>query len=347
MNIDIEKSKVTLKDIAEKAKVSTTIVCQVINNAPNIRVSDIKRERILKVASELNYVVNRIRKSLVDGKTNIIGIAISGFVTPIFSTSFFLELIQGVGFGLEKNKYDLLLFQPKNGASMDELWRKTVQGGLLEGNFIKDKFIIKLDDNKFPYVLIGRKLVGREVNYVTLDYFHSSYSTVEHLIKLGHKHVGFIGALLLETIMTNMTDRGKGYIHALTENRIKPVNDFIAYSKQITINEGYRIMQKFLKSFKKPTAIFAAHDLLVIGAMNAIKENGLNIYLMILQLLVVTICQKLQWSIQTLTTIKFPLYELGKASVEMLIKIINRKEDKIKRKQTLPTSLIIRRSCGG
>jgi len=344
-------SKITLKDIAKEAKVSTTIASQVINDVPGVRVSDITKIRILKIADELNYYPNRIAKSLVSGKTNIIGIAISGFVTPVFLTSFFTELIQGAGHELEEYGFNLLLFQPNRKTNSDKLWKNTVLSGLLEGillegNFIKDEFVLKLDDKKFPYVLMGRKLVQREINYVALDYFGGSYSAVEHLIKLGHKRIGFIGAPILKDTMTNMIDRKKGYIHALNENRIKTSNDFMTESSDFSVNEGYRQMEKLLKSRIKPTAILAAHDSLAIGAMDAIRENKLRVPEDIAVIGFDDIPEALN-VYPKLTTIKYPLYDLGKESAKMLSKIISHEENEIIRQKVLPTKLIIRDSCGG
>ena len=139
----MNRRNITLKDIAKEAKVSIATASQVVNNVPTVRVSDATKKRILKAADELNYFPNRIAKSLVSGKTNIIGIAISGFIAPVFSTSFFVELIRGVGHDLEEHAFNLLLFQQNCKTSTDELWQKTIltgllEGILLEGNFIKD-----------------------------------------------------------------------------------------------------------------------------------------------------------------------------------------------------------------
>jgi len=221
-----------------------------------------------------------------------------------------------------------------------------LDGILLEGNFIKDEFILKLDDKKFPYVLMGRRLVQRQVNYVTLDYFGVSYSAVKHFIELGHKRIGFIGAPILKDTMTNLIDRREGYIQALKDNRIKLSSDFMIQSDDITVSEGYKQMKKILDLHIKPTAVLVAHDSLAIGAMNAIRENKLRIPKDI-AVIGFDDTQESQNVNPKLTTIKYPLNDFGRESAKTLREIISSKKSKTKRQKVLPTELIVRDSCGG
>lgn len=341
--------KVTLKDVAKKAKVSMATASQAINNIYSARINNKTRDRVIKAAEELGYHANRIAQSLTSGKTGIIGLAISGFVTPLFSTSFFSELIRGVGVGLEESGYNLLLSHTKRETEPNQLYRETIGTGLLdgiilEGNFIKDEFVLRLEDENFPYILIGRELIQKEVNYIKLDYFGGSCLAVNHLIKLGHSRIGFIGGTKIKT-MTNIIEREKGYIHELKENGIKPIPDLIVYGDNLTYDEGYKSMQEILKSHVKPTAILTAHDSLAIGAMNAIKENGLRVPQDIAVIGFDDTPESLMVT-PRLTTIRYPLFDLGKTSVDMLDKILNKEGKNIREQKVLPTQLIVRESCG-
>jgi LacI family transcriptional regulator len=340
--------KVTLNDVAKKAKVSMSTASQAINNIHSARINNKTRDLVIKTAEELGYRANRIAQSLANGKTGIIGLAISGFVTPLFSTSFFSELIRGVGIGLEESGYNLLLLHVKKEAEPDQLYRETIGTGLLdgimlEGNFIKDEFVLRLEEEKFPYVLIGRELIQKEINYIKLDYFGGSSQSVKHLIKLGHSRIGFIGGTKIKT-MTNMVEREKGYFHELKENGIKPIPDFIVRCDNLTYDEGYKSMQKILKNHLKPTAIIAGHDSLAIGAMNAIKENGFRIPEDIAVIGFDDTPESLMVT-PRLTTVKFPLFDLGRTGADMLNKILSKEGSNIKEQQVLPTQLIVRESC--
>ena len=342
--------KVTLKDVAAKAKVSMTTASLAINNIHSARINNKTKDRIIKAAEELGYRANRIAQSLANGKTGIIGLAISGFVTPLFSTSFFSELIRGVGVGLEESGYNLLLLPAKRETEPDQLYRETIGTGLLdgmilEGNFIRDEFILRLEEENFPYILIGRELIQKEVNYIKLDYSGGSSQSVKHLIKLGHSQIGFIGGTKIKT-MTNMIEREKGYIHELKENGIELIPDFIVRCDNLTCDEGYKSMQVMLSNHIKPTAIIAGHDSLAIGAMNSIKENGLCVPEDIAVIGFDDTPESLIVS-PKLTTIKFPLFDLGRTSVDMLNNILNKDGKKIREQKVLPTQLIVRESCGG
>ncbi|MGZ5549011.1 MAG: LacI family DNA-binding transcriptional regulator, partial [Nitrososphaeraceae archaeon] len=187
--------------------------------------------------------------------------------------------------------------------------------------------------------------IQKEVNYIKLDYFGGSCLAVKHLIKLGHSRIGFIGGTKIKT-MTNIIEREKGYIHTLIENGIRPIPDLIVYGEDLTYNEGYKSMKEILKSHIKPTAILAAHDSLAIGAMNAIKENGLSTPENIAVIGFDDTPESLMIR-PKLTTIRYPLFDLGKASVDMLDRILNKEGKKIREQQVLPTQLIVRESCGG
>jgi len=342
------KLKVSLMDVAKEAMVSVTTVSHVVNNIPYARINGDTRKRILEIIEKLGYQPNRIAKSLVTGKTNIIGLAILGFISPFFSTSFFSELINGVDNGLEKFNYNLLLFNPKRG-DPDYLYKNTIESGLidgiiLEGNFIDDEFILNLEKEKFPYVLIGRELIQKKINCVTSDYFGGSYCAVNHLIKLGHRIIGFIGGPRLRT-MTNIIDRERGYIKALREKGITIVSDLVVNSDNISKNTGYELMKKLLNNSIRPTAIIAANDLLAIGAMEAIRQKGLKIPS---DVAVIGFDDLPEASIvkPKLTTVRFAMFDMGKNAAELLIKLINKRETSITEK-ILPTKLIIRESCGG
>jgi len=344
-----QKVKVTLKDVAQKAKVSMATASQAINNIHSARINNKTRDRILKASQELGYHANRIAQSLANGKTGIIGLAISGFVSPLFSTSFFSELIRGVGVGLEEHGYNLLLLPPKRETEPDQLYRETIGTGLLdgiilEGNFIKDEFVLRLEEENFPYVLIGRELIQKEVNYIKLDYSGGSSQAVKHLIKLGHSRIGFIAGTKIKT-MTNMVERETGYIHELKENGIDPDSDLIVRCDDLSYDNGYKSMQEILKSHTRPTAIIAGHDLLAIGAINAIKENGLCVPE---DIAVIGFDDIPESSIVAprLTTIRFPLFDLGRNGVYMLNKVLNKKDKNVREHQVLPTQLIVRESCG-
>ena len=348
MKKQVKKS--TLKDVAGRAGVSLTTASQAINNILSARINKSTRERIIKAAEFLNYQANKVAKSLSDGKTGIIGFAISGFMEPLFSTSFFSELIRGVGAGLDECGLKLLLLHPGREDDPVQLYRETIGTGFLdgiimEGNFIGDEFVLRLEKEDYPYILIGRELLNKKVKYVKLDYFNGSFQAVNHLVNLGHRNIGFIGGTSSEKV-TNLMEREKGFIYALEKNSIKPVPDIIVRGECLNDYEGYKCMQKILKSKIKPTAIIAAHDSLAIGAMNAIKDKKIKIP----EDIAVTGFDDIPEASMVrpaLTTVQYPLFDLGRTSAILMHELLIKENNNISIKKVLPTKLVIRESCGG
>jgi DNA-binding LacI/PurR family transcriptional regulator len=343
-----KKLKVTLSDVALESKVSITTISQVLNNVSNSRISNATKEKVIKAANKLGYQPDRIARSLAIGKTNIIGLAISGFTSPTFSTPFFSELIRGIGGELEKRNYDLLMLYPKRDSNPDKFYQNTIGTGLLdgiilEGSFIRDEFIIKLHNEGFPYILIGRELQKKKIRCVLSDYFNGAYLATKHLIKIGHRRVAFIDGPKGNR-RSNIRDRRKGYVHALKEYGIEPISELMIYSDNISQSTGYKCMKKLLSACLKFTAVFTAHDLLAIGAMKAIKENGLKIPDDIAVVGFSDLPEALMVR-PRLTTVRHNLLEIGEAAASLLIQAINGIDNK--RKQLFPTRLIIRESSGG
>jgi DNA-binding LacI/PurR family transcriptional regulator len=233
-----KRQRIRLADVAERAKVSLTTTSHALNDIPDARVSSATRARLREAARELGYQPNAVARSLAVGKTDIVGFAISGFVSPLFATPFFSEMIRSAGHGLEPSGYNLLLIHPRPGEEAEQLYRQTVgtgliDGALLEGNFIKDELVLRLDDEGFPYVLVGRELPQREVTFVTLDYSGASYQATRHLMQLGHRSIGFIGGPRVQT-MTNIVDRERGYRLALAERGGRPGGAMVVHGDDIS-----------------------------------------------------------------------------------------------------------------
>lgn len=340
------KKKIKLLDVSKKAGFSTTTVSQALNNVKTARISPESRAKILETAKELGYVPDQLARSLVLGKTNIIGLVISGFISP-FSTPFYSEFIRGVGLSLEKNNYYLLIIEPKKDDSLEEIYAKTagnrlIEGLIIDGNYIKDSFIIRLNKENYPFVVSGREIPGIKINCVTQDYYNGAYNATKYFIKKEHKNICFIGGPN-NTEMTNLIDREIGYREALKDNSLIIREELMLNSNDITIEEGYRLMNKVLSFSSKTTAVLAANDLLAIGAMNAIKEHKLNIPG---DIAVIGFDDFPESSIISpkLSTLKYDLLKNGETLGDLLIEFIKNKN--ISKNIVMQPSLIIRESSG-
>jgi len=209
----------------------------------------------------------------------------------------------------------------------------------LEGN-LQEEYLTPFFNSGFPYVVIKRYLPHRPINCVVVDDKQIAFEATGYLIGLGHVRVGLI------TTRSQMTgsDRYKGYLKSLETHGIAADPSLICWAKDYYEEYGYEAAVKLLALEDRPTAIFAASDLLAVGAYAAIKEAGLRIP----EDVAVVGCADIPAAaslVPSLTTVKVFYYDLGVQSTKFLLDIIS---DKMQppQKVTIEHSLIMRESCG-
>ena len=190
-------------DIARAAGVSQATVSIVLGGRDNggVRISEATREHILEVARNLAYSVNPVARSLAGGRNQILGVYTFEAVFPTVGRDFYQPFLLGIEQEAEQVGYDLLLF---TSASMPGKRRSIYAGGvnrlaMADGSILlgrqDDKAeIARLARERFPFVYIGRRDVeGAEISYVAADYAQATDHVVEHLVKLGHRSLAYLG----------------------------------------------------------------------------------------------------------------------------------------------------------
>jgi LacI family transcriptional regulator len=335
----------TIKDIAEKAGVSIATVSKTINNYPDVNPKT--REKILKIAKELNYFPNAVAKSLVQKKTNTIGVFFGNKVNSGFDHPFFLDVISAIREVVGNAGYDLLVFTNKNKdrATYATLCRERSVDGvvlLLTGEGKKrTEPLVELQESGIPCIAIDIPLEGERCTYVESDNYSGAKQAVQHLIDLGHKRIAFIGG---DEISKTSYDRLRGYQDALMENKIgfDPAMIRLGYfSKEKAKEETIRLMEQ------KPdiTAFFAVSDEMAISVMQTVKSLGRRVPQDI-SVIGFDDIKEAEFSSPPLTTIRQDKYGLGSQAASLLLQII---EDPDYRCEpvTLPCQLIRRASKAG
>lgn len=308
---------VTIKDVAKEANVSITTVSRVLNDKPDV--NDDTKKKIKKIIEELNYKPNDIARGLVLNKTNTIGLIIPDIANP-----FFPGVARGVEDIARKFNYSVIYSNTGNDKDKEKeaielLKSKRVDGMIvsLSVNQKNKELLRRLKKEKFPVVQIDRKIPGVNTPAVVVDNIKSAKDVVNYLKIQGHKDIGHITGDL-EVIPSR--DRLKGFKQALNELGLQLKNEWIKkgdYSK----DSGYNKMKEILSSKVKPTAVFAANDLMALGAYQAILEEGLQIPI---DISIVGHDDIELTSLVTpkLTTVNQPKYKLGESAVELLVKKI-------------------------
>lgn len=332
---------ITIYDIARITGYSPTTVSKVFNGYTDV--SQKTRRIILDTAAELGYVPNANARSLTTKRSWTIGVL---FVEPSGSGirhPYFGGVIEGFMKVATSKGFDLMFISKDIGG------RKS---GYLEHCKIRgvDGVVVILPDSTDPYF---HELMTSSIPMVMLDYdttvrgsvssdnIQGSIMAVNYLHDLGHRKIAHISGGL-STFAGER--RLKGYEMALNELGI-PVNpDYIVEGSHIdySAESGYDAMLKLLRLKELPTAIFAAEDNLAVGAIQAIREQGLRVP-EDFSIIGFDDIEMAKYLTPALTTIKQDTYLLGRSAADMLISCIETGDST--GSIMLPTELIVRDSC--
>lgn|SRR5690554_1338447 len=309
----------TLKDVATASGVSSTAASLVLNNRPN-NISEKTKEKILKVAKELDYHPNYTARSLATKKTKTIGVII-----PDISNAFFAEAVRTIQVELSKNGYDMFLCNSEEKFENDIKYIKLFANRNVDGLILTMSAESMIADNQktiakllktyqIPYVLFDRYYPNSKYK-VFVDNFSSGYEVAKLLLNLGHTNIGVItGPLNLNSAQ----DRLLGLKKACEEHNVILEDSKIVQGKY-DMDSGREGAKKLLGNV---TAIFAFNDLQAFGVIETAKSMGLKIpedfslvgfddifYSTILD--------------TRLTTVRQPIFEMSKIICESLITLMN------------------------
>ncbi len=334
------KKKVSLKDIASKAGVSTALVSYVLNDQKSGRIRKEVAMKIKEIAQELNYRPNQIAKSLKTNKTYTIGLIVADI-----SNSFFSNLARIIEDEADKFKYTVIFGSADENAGksfrlINALLDRQVDGFIIAPAEHAESNINYLREHDIPFVLIDRYFPGVETNWVSLDNYKASYAATRHLLDGGNIKPGLI---TYNTDLYNLQERKRGYEDALKDNNIK-LNK--SWSKEIFFGEDIKLLVEKaisdLLSLPKPidSLLFTSNTLALYG-LKFINEKKIKIPD---ELALVTF-DELDASdlfYAPLTYLKQPMQEMGQIATRILLENID-KEKKI-RQVNLDATLVIRQS---
>ena len=328
----------SLKDVAKKAGVGLGTASRVLNNNPSV--SKETKELVLKAMEELNYTPNAIARSLKLNSTKTIGVII-----PDITSEYYPEVVRGIEDMAKISEYNILLCntdlcEEKEIKAIKMLLEKKVDGILFMSNTIGKELNYELKLIGVPTIFISTKdSEGTFIN-VNIDNELASFEGVNYLCSLGHKKIAMLAGVFKDP--NSGVPRIKGYKKALLENNIEINEDYILEG-DYTFKAGYLNMKKILSSNERPTAVFAASDTMALGAAKAILESGYKIPEDI-SLLGFDGIELGEYFYPPLTTISQPRYEMGKVGMQILEKIINKKDIDTK-SIMMKHTLIKRGSC--
>lgn len=332
-------------EIAKKAGVSRSTVSRVLNGEGYV--SEDARKRVTEVIEAENYVPNPVARALVTKRNQIIGIVIPDTIKSILDTEnshYYSTLLQGITEEAHLRNYATLLWVGHETEDEREYYKRLLKNHLMDGLLLvasvsrESQLLNQLIANKRPWVQIGRPLQNPEsVSYVGVDNVKAAEQAVKYLLFGGRRRIGTITGFLDNA---DSQDRLLGYTQALASMGI-PVDPKLIIKGGFSRDWGYTGMKALLQ--EGVDAVFAASDLIAVGAMQAIQEAGRRIPddIAIIGFDDLPVATQLKPS---LTTIRQPIAEKAAQATSVLLGLIEgTMEPPVQ--ILLPTQLIIRESA--
>lgn len=328
-------SQPTISDIAERAGVSSMTVSQVLRSKG--RNSEATRQKVLQIADELGYVANASARRLKGVQTNVIGMLVIDVTLPYYAL-----IAQGVGFGARECRRDFLMFSTLGLDSEKEQRRiGQLSFGLTDGLVLVSphsslEYLRRTQDLGSPFVLISELHKVDGISTVNAENRDGAFAAMHHLLDLGHTRIAFIGGgshSLQNRVRTEV------YLEAMRTRHL-PVPEGYMPCGHFQTEGGLLAAWKLLNRPDPPTAIFAANDNMAAGAIEAARQQGLRVPE---DLSVVGFDDfgAAQLS-PPLTTVRHPLFELGRQAGLLLCDLIDGK--RTEQHLELPSELIVRQS---
>ena len=335
----MEKSSVTIADVAEATHVSKMTVSRVINGQPGVSAKT--RQRILEAIEQLGYVHS------ANSRTRSNGVRLIGLLIPDITTTYMGEILRGVSGAAERLDYGLMLYTQ---GSTGHTQRTSYYLSLLNNSFVNGVLmVVPLD-----FEVIVNDLKEHDIRYVIIDHHNGTDNepsvtatnskgvrdAMRHLLALGHQRIGFITGRM---DIACSHDRLQGYRDGLAEVGL-PFDADLVREGDFTQPIGFHQTQALLQLREPPTAIIASNDVMAFGVMDATKAAGLSIGR---DLSIIGFDDILMASqtYPTLTTVRQPMAEMGETALELLTTLIEGRPALTMRRE-LPTELVIRESTG-
>ena len=334
--------KTTSKEIANHLGISRSTLSFIINGkSKEMRISDELTKKTLEYVKSINYTTNSIAKSLKTGKSFTIGLIVADISNPFFSQ---------IAYRLEKEaskKGYYIMYSSSNedekqfNLQLDNFINRQLDGLILVPPVNCVDFVDILNTKRIPFVLVDRFIDGPVVNSVNIDNFKAAYEATNRMILNNRQNISIVN---VNDQLLTMHNRTKGYLQCLSDNNISIDQRLIKQLKfSNAINDVKNAVQQVIQN--GADAILFTTNKLSFSGLEKMKEMGVIIPD---DVAVVSFDENPAFRLfdTSITTIKQPIKEMCKASIDILLKLIDNDDISIPTLQLeLESSLILRNSC--
>lgn len=327
---------VTSWDIAREAGVSQTTVSRVLNGDP--RVAKQTRKRVAAVIDRLGYTPNAIARGLVTSRTNLVGVVVSDIMNP-----FYPELLEAIAGQL--SEHGLKMVFSNAGAQPEDVYTRLlveqrVDGIIFAAALLDSAAVRRLAQRRFPMVLANRYVDGVECDVVTGDNHGGARTAAEHLLELGHRR---IGVLVGHPRSSTSRDRLAGFEAAIEEAGVE-LDSALLRPGRYDYEAAYAETLRLLELDLPPTAVFCLNDVMAFAALNAARRARVAVPAE-LSVIGFDDVRMSSWEAFGLTTVRQPLAEMARTSVDLLAQRVSSLASPFRR--LVFPSLLVRRTTTG
>jgi len=330
----------TIHDVAKRAGVSPITVSRVINHSGYA--SQETRARVEAAIVELGYVPNRLARSLRSKRTNTLALVLTDVTNPFFTT-----LARGVEDTASDAGYTVIFCNTDESETEEKKYLQVVLQQQVDGILLVPACgtcdsVEMIQKQATPVVVLDRRMPSNtKVDVVRCDSVDGAYRLVQLLIGLGHRQIAVLSG---PKIVSTAEDRVTGYHQAMVEAGIDERLHLVSYGTY-TQSSGYEMAQRVLNVNPRPTALFAANNLIAIGALKAVQDAGLCVPDDVAMVGFDDLPANLLIS-PFFTVAVQPAYEMGQRATRLLLARLAGDAPEHCQEVILPTELIVRQSSG-
>lgn len=335
-------AKVTIKDVAKYAGVSTAAVSYVINDIEG-KVSAETVKKINDVIKHLNYIPDFSARSLVKNESKLIGVIIpqtEDYKQLLLENPFYSEMVSGVESKTREYGYHMILSGVDKGQSyLDISIQRNLDGAIIMGIY-RENFYEELKQAGIPIVLVDSYINDKYFYRVGIDDVYGGYLATKYLIECGHRNIALItGSIKKDGVVEK---RFLGYKKALEEAGIFYNPDYV-FESSVSYQHGLETGRTLSRNLKDITAVFATADLIALGFIRGIKESGKDVPndLSVIGFDDISVAKIF---IPPLTSVKQDIFLKGATAVELLMNAIEADKDKQAREILLPLQIVERQT---
>ncbi|WP_017381695.1 LacI family DNA-binding transcriptional regulator [Paenisporosarcina sp. TG-14] len=325
----------TIKDVAHKAGLSQATVSRVINNHPYV--SEEKKLAVKNAMDELGYVPNSSAQQMRNLKTKKIAVFVSRIVNPFFS-----QLVDAMEKRAATCGFQLILCNTRIDKEKElEFFKLLISkqvDGIIMASVENHWEVIEPFTKYGPIIFCNEYLADATITRVRLDQIEGGYIGTKHLLEKGHLKIAYCQG----NDSSVSINRRKGYLKAVTEAGIEPVQEWM-FRDVFTIEDGRAIFRKIQQLSNPPTAVFSGSDEVAAGIIHEAKKHSWNVPndLAVVGFDDQPIAELLDPQI---TTINQFTTDIGYKTMDVMLEIINKKRVNDAQDILLPIELVERQS---